>query len=87
MIFFKVINNAVFGKTMENMRKYRHIKLVITERRRNYLVSEPIYHITKFSTRNLLAKEMKKTQIYINKPANLGLSILEISNINVRVLV
>ena len=75
------MNIAVFGKTMENMRKYRHIKLVTTERRRNYLVSEPIYHITKFSTKNLLAKEMKKTQTYINKPAYLGLSILEVSKI------
>ena len=36
------MNNAVFGETMENMRKHRNIKLVATERRRNYLVSEPI---------------------------------------------
>ena len=36
------MNNAVFGETMENMTKHRNIKLVATERRRNYLVSEPI---------------------------------------------
>ena len=51
------MNNAVFGKTMENVRKHRDIKLVTTERRRNYLVSEPNYHTTKFFTKNLLAIE------------------------------
>ena len=58
--FFKLMNNAVFGKTMENVRKHRDIKLVTTERRRNYLVSEPNYHTTKLLTENLLAIEMKK---------------------------
>ena len=58
--FFKLINKAVFGKTMENFRKHRDIKLVTTKRRRNYLVSEPNYHTTKFFTENLLAIEMKK---------------------------
>ena len=47
------MNNAVFGKTIENMRKYRNIKLVTTERRRNYLVSETTYHTKKFFTKNL----------------------------------
>ena len=58
--FFKLMNNAVFGKTMENVRKHRDIKLVTTERRRNYLVSEPNYHTTKFFTKNLLVIQMKK---------------------------
>ena len=79
--FFKLMNNAVFGKTMENVRKHRDIKLVTTERRRNYLVSEPNYHTTKFFTENLLAIEMKKTEILMNKPVYLGLSILELSKI------
>ena len=73
--------NAVFGKTMENLRKHRDIKLVTTERRRNYLVSEPSYHITKFFTENSLAIEMEKTEILMNKPVCLGLSILELSKI------
>ena len=55
------MNNAVFGKTMENLRKHRDIKLVTTEKRRNYLVSEPNYHATEFFTENILAIEMKKT--------------------------
>ena len=73
------MNDAVFGKTMENVRKHRNIKLVTTERRRNYLVSEPNYYTTKFFTENLLAIEMKKTQITMNKPVYLGLSILDLS--------
>ena len=55
------MNNAVFGKTIENVRKHRDIKLDTIERRRNYLVSERNYHITNFVTENLLATEMKKT--------------------------
>ena len=59
-IFFKLINNAIFWKTMENVRRHRNIKLVTTERRRNNLVSEPNYHTTKFFTENLLEIEKKK---------------------------
>ena len=59
--FFKLINNEIFGETMKNVRKHKNIKLV--KRRINCLVSEPIYHITKLFTENLLATEMRKTQI------------------------
>ena len=59
-IFFKLMNNAVFVKTMENVIKYRDVKLVTVERRRNYLMSEPNYHTTKFLTDYLLAIEFKK---------------------------
>ena len=45
---------------MENVRKHRDIKLATTEKRRNYLVSEPNYHTTKFFTGNVLATEIKK---------------------------
>ena len=75
------MNNAAFGKTMENVRKHRDIKLVPTERRRNYLVSETNYQTTKLFSENLLAIEMKKTKVLMNKPLYLGLSILELSKV------
>ena len=59
--FFKLMNNAVFGKTIENLRKHRDYKLVTTDERRNQLVSEPNYHLTKWFSENLLTIEMKKT--------------------------
>ena len=77
--FFKLMNYAVFGKTMENVRKNKNIKLVTTFSRRNYLVSEPNYHTTKFFTYCLLAIQMRKTQILMYKPVYLGLSILDLS--------
>ena len=58
--FFKLMNNAVFGKTMENVRKHRDIKLVTNDTKRNKLVSEPNYHTTKWISENLLATEIKK---------------------------
>ena len=72
------MNNGVFEKTMENARKHRNIKLVTTERRKNYLVLEPNYHTTRFFKENLLAIEMGKTQILMNKPVYVGLSILDL---------
>ena len=78
---FKLMNNVVFRKTMENVRKHTDTKLVTTERRRNYLVSEPNFHTKTFFTENLLAMEMKKIEIIMNKITHLGLSILELSNI------
>ena len=64
---------------MENVRKHRDIKLVTADKRRNQLVSEPYYHSTKWFSENLLATEMKKIKVKMNKPVYLGLSILEIS--------
>ena len=66
--FIKLMNNAVFGKTMKNVRKHRDIKLVTTDKRRNQLASEPNYYTVKCLSENLLAIEMKKTKTKINKP-------------------
>ena len=65
--FFKLMNNCVFGKAMENVRKHRDIKLVTTDKKRNQLVSEPSYHKTKWFPENLLAVEIKKIKLKMNK--------------------
>ena len=79
--FFKLMNNSVFGKTMENIRKHRDIKLVTTDKKRSKLVSEPNYHTINLISEDLSIIEMKKTKVKMNKPIYLGLSILEISKI------
>ena len=61
------MNNAVFGKTIENVGKHRDIKLVTTHRKRKYLVSELNYHTTKFFTENLLGIEMRENQVLMNR--------------------
>ena len=77
--FFKLMNNSVFEKTMENVRKHRDIKLITTEKRRIKLVSKPNYHTAKQFSENLIAIEMKKAKVKMNKPLYLGMSILDIS--------
>ena len=79
--FFELMNNAVFGKTMENVRKHRDIKLVKTDHKRNKIVSEPNYHTMNLISENLSIIEMKKVKVKMNNPIYLGLSILEISKI------
>ena len=69
------MNNSVFGKTMENVRKHREIKLVTTDRKNIN------YHTKKYFLENLIATELKKIKLEINKPVYLGLLILEISKI------
>ena len=79
--FFKLMNYAVFGKTMENLKNYRNIKLVTTDKRRNQLVSEPNYHTTNYFSEKMMAIEMKKTKTKskMSKSIYLGMSILDIS--------
>ena len=79
--FFKLTNNSVFGKTMENVRNHRDIKLATKDKRRNQSVSEPIYWAIKGFSENLVATEMKKPKVKMNKPIYLGFSILDSSKI------
>ena len=79
--FFKLMNNAVLGKTMENARKHKYIKLVTTDKKRSKLVSEPNYHTMNYVSEDLSIIEMKRTKGKMNKPIYLGLSILEISKL------
>ena len=60
---FKLMDNSVFGKTMENASDYKDIKLVVTEVKRSKLVSLPKYHTTKKFSKKLLATEVKKTRV------------------------
>ena len=75
---FKLMNNSVFGKTIENIRKrHRDIKLVTTDKKRSKLVSELSYHTINLILEDLSIIEMKKTKVKMNKPIYLSLSILE----------
>ena len=76
--FFKLMN-AVFGKIMENIRNHREIKLVTKDAKRKKLVSEPNYRTSKYFSEDLMAIEMKKTKICMNKPIYIGQAVLDIS--------
>ena len=75
------MNNAVFGKTMENIRKHKDIKLVTTNKIRSKLVSEPNYHTINYISEDLSIIKINKIKIKMNKPIYLGFSILEISKL------
>ena len=77
--FFKLMNNSALGKTMENVRKHRDIKLVTTDKRRSILASEPNYYSTKYISKGFMIMEMKKVELKMNKPIYLGQAILDIS--------
>ena len=79
--FFKLANNAVFGKTMENVRNHWDIKIVTSEKRRSILVSEPNYHSTKYISEEMLIIEMRKVEVKMNKLIYLVQAILDISKI------
>ena len=73
------MNNAVFGKTTENVRKHRNIRLVTEDKQRKRLVSKPNYHTCKHFDEDLMAIEMNKITILLNKAIYLGQAILDIS--------
>ena len=77
--FYKLMINAVFGKTMENVRNRRDVKLVVTEERRKKLVSEPNYDSRKVFSESLMAIEMRKTEVFIDKPIAVEQAVLDIS--------
>ena len=77
--FFKLMNNAAFGKTMENLRKHRVIKLVTSNGMRKKLASEPNYHSCKCFSEHLMVIEMKKTKMRMNKLVYVGQAVLDIS--------
>ena len=77
--FFKLMNNSVFGKVMENVRNHRDIKLVTSDKRRSILASEPNYHSSKRISKDLMIMEMRKVEVKMNKPIYLGQAILDIS--------
>ena len=75
------MDNAVFGKTMENIRKHRNTKLVTTDKKEINQISEPNYHTINYISEDLSIIEMNKMKLKMNKPIYLGLSILDISKI------
>ena len=78
---FKLMNNSVFGKTMEKVRNLRDIKLVTSDKRRKQLVSEPNYHLHRNFSEHLMAMEVKKIRVKMTKPLYLGMLILDIHKI------
>ena len=77
--FFKLTNNSVFGKTMENIRNRVDIKLITNEKEANKLISKPNFNHRTIFTENVIAVHMKKTKVYYNKPLYLGMCILDLS--------
>ena len=77
--FFKLMNNSVFGKTMENIRNRVDVKLVNTEEKFKKLSAKPNYKSRKILSENLISVHMKKTSLTMNKPVYLGMCILDLS--------
>jgi len=77
--FFEMMNNSVFGKTMENIRNRVDVKLRTSEKSAEKLVPKPNYERTTIFSEDLIAVHMKKTELAFNKPVYLGMSILDIS--------
>ena len=71
------MNDSVFGKMIENVRKRREIKLIVTEERRKKLVSEPNYASCTTFSDHLMAIEMRRTNVLMDKPIMVGQAILD----------
>ena len=79
--FFKLMNNSVFGKTMENIRKHRNIGLVTTEEKYLCTVMKPNFKSGVLFGENLMGSEMGKIKVVMNEPVYLGQAILDLSKI------
>ena len=79
--FFKLMNNSVFGKMMENIRKHRNIGLVTTEEKYLHTVMKPNFKSGVLFCENLMGCEMRKIKVVMNKPVYLGQAILDLSKI------
>ena len=79
--FFKLMNNSVFGKTMENIRNRVNVKLVNTEEKLKKLIAKPNFRSRKIFNENLVSVHMKQTSLTMNKPVYLGMCILDLSKI------
>ena len=79
--FFKLMNNSVFGKTMENLRKRSNIQLVTNPERMERLAARPTYISHKIFHENLVAVHSKQTKLLLNKPSYVGMCILELSKL------
>ncbi len=77
--FFKLMNNAVFGKTMENLRKRLIVELVNNQSKARTLTSKPSFHAFKIFNEDLVAIHMLKQKLYLNRPIYVGFSILDLS--------
>ena len=77
--FFKLMNNSVFGKTIENIRKRQNIELVDNRKKAAKLTSRPNFDRATIFDKNLIAVHMKKTEIYFDKPLYVGQAILDLS--------
>ena len=79
--FFKLMNNAMFGKTMENLRKRRNIELISKEEQLRKRVIQPSFKDFKIFHENLISIERRKTTIKLNRPICIGFCVLDLSKV------
>ena len=77
--FFKLMNNSVFGKTIENIRKRQNVVLIDNRRKASRLSSRPNFDRATIFDSHLIAVQMKRTEAYFNKPIHVGQAILDLS--------